>query len=267
MLDLGRFETMWPHLVIALLSIAYFAQRLRVRRSAKRILSQQKAIYAGKMERVEVRPHDFPQLNLAYYDDASTNMSRAGFRWLGDYECLTVTRAFPNMRTFIRCFVGDDGTITVGVYHIRPRGWMRPLTLLGIVPRNIYAFEFETEFADGTFLVTNNLAGQNRMAACPGFLTFQHAPHLKPEDLLKHHREQLLVVCSEKGIEPLRVRSREELWASQDRGNVLKSEYRKSRGYLTREDFEAIAGRTLKSEDEKLVSEFETQRDKEQKGG
>jgi hypothetical protein len=237
-------------------------RRWQVRRGARRILEQQIAIYSGKMEFAEVSPRDFPWLNEAFYEEASMKMAGAGFQCIGDFECLTNSKQFPNMRTFLRCFISGDGSIMAAAYHVKMLGMMGLLAMLGIIRRNIFAIEFETEFADETFLGTNNLAKLNVFTDYPGLTLHQYEPGTDFEELLAHHRGELRRIVQERNLEPLRLESKQDVLESQDRLHALKSEHSKRRGYVSRQEFEELAGKELKGAQLELVEEFETLRDR-----
>jgi hypothetical protein len=250
--------------VLILLVVLSFVWRWWMRRGARKILNQQKAIYSGTLEYADTSPRDFPWLDAAFYDDASSKMAQAGFRCVGDFECLTISKQFPNMRTFLRCFVGDAGTTMAAAYHVKMRGVMRLFALLRVVAKDIYTIEFESEFSDHTFLTTNNCAGLNPFVDYPGITTHQHSPSTPFEELLADHRKEVQHIVSQREVTPVRVATKQDLLASQDRMHALKSAGAKGRGYVTQDQFEAMAGGKLSDGQRSFVEEFRALRDEQE---
>jgi hypothetical protein len=250
-------------LVVFLLVLPIIA-RWRTRRRAKKTLTQQKAIYSGEMEFADASPRDFPWLDESFYDDVSDMMRHSGFRFIADLECVTATRQFPGMRTFLRCFIGDADTTAAATYHVRLRGKLRILALLGAIPKEIRAIEFETEFTDRTFLCTNNLAGRNPFADCPAITSNQLDYNTPFDELLAKHRETFAEILATRGVEPICIHSRQDALASQSRMHAIKSAHRKQVGYVTPQQFEQLAGHELTPPQQDFVREFEKLRDRDE---
>ncbi len=238
--------------------------RWHTKTGAKKQLTRQKTIYSGKMKYAEVPPRDFPWLDEAFYDEVSKKMADAGFRHVGDFECLTLSRQFPSMRTFLRCFVGDAGAIMAAGYHVKVRGLMSVLALLRVIPKNMRTVEFESEFDDRTFLSTNNCAGLNAFTDDPGITIEQLDPSTPLEQLLSRHRERLKRIVEERKVQPVRFATRDDVLAAQDRMHELRSGHRKRTGYVTRDQFEAMAGGKLSHAQREFVDEFEKARNDNQ---
>ena len=121
-------------LYIVVVTVLWLLVRWLTRRAAGSLLTKQRAIYSGKMEFAKVAPRDFPWLDQSFYDEVSKKMANAGFRRVGDFEYLTLSRQWPSMRTFLRRFVGDAGAIMAAGYHIKVRGVMGVSALLRGLP-------------------------------------------------------------------------------------------------------------------------------------
>ncbi|MBN1346397.1 MAG: hypothetical protein JXQ73_27160 [Phycisphaerae bacterium] len=245
------------------LVVLSFVWQWWMRRGARKMLDQQKAIYSGTLEYADASPHDFPWVDTFFYDDVSARMAQAGFRYVGDIQCVTANKQYPSMRTFLRCFIGGGGTTMAAAYHVKMRGALRLLALLRVVAKDIRAVEFESEFTDHTFLTTSNLAGLNPFTSYAGITTHQHPPGTPLEELLADHREAVRDIVAQREVTPVRVSTKKEMLASQDRMHVLKSSHAKSHGYVSRDQFEAIAGRKLSKGQRRFVETFEALRDEQ----
>lgn len=257
---------LWLAVAFILLFLFPVLLRWHTKRGAKRILDQQKAIYSGTMEYAEVDPRSFPWLDMSFYEDFASRMAAEGFRFIGDFECVTVSRKFPNMRSCMRCLVGDDGTTMAAGYHINVRGMIGILGLLRIIPKHMRSYDFESEFDDHTFLCTNNCAGLNALSPCPGITTEQLDPATPLEELLTRHRELRRGIVAERQVRALRFATKAELLASQDRMHKLKSDHRQSVGYVTRDEFAAMAGGALSEPQHQFVDDFEDACDNDRAG-
>ncbi len=258
-------DTVYLLAILAALAAAALLWRWSARRQARRVLDQQKAIYSGKLEYAAARPADFPWLDAYYYEGMAAALAEAGFRAVGDFECLTLSRQFPALRTFLRCFIGDEGATMAAVYQIRLRGFPGLLGRLGLLPRVVRAVEFESEFVGGTFLSTNNLAGRNVFTECPGVETTQLPPATSWADVLAVHRQALWTAIREGGRQPRLCAGPEDVLAAQDRLHELKSAHRRAVGYVTREEFAALAGGELTAAQEKFVADFERRREEDER--
>lgn len=237
--------------------------RWHTRRAARSLLQKQKTLYSGHSEYADATPSDFPRADHKFYEEAQKAMTALGLHWVGDIENLKATRSYPRMRTFLRCFISQDGLVMAAVYHVKMRGLPGVMALLGLLPKDIRTCDFETEFKDGTFLATSNGKGVNRLATCTGIDAHLLEPATAIETLLARHRQELERHVKELGREALCMHSKEELLASQDRQEALKVAFKTQRGYLTQEDFERIRGKKLSAPQQELVDEFTKQRDKE----
>lgn len=248
--------------VILFLGLLSLVMRWHTKHRARKLLRQQKTLFSGKLTYAKVSPRDFPWLDSSYYERVTNALEQAGFCHVADVECLTATSQFPGMRTFIRTFLGDGGTVMAGIYHVKVRGLMGIFAFLRIIPRSMKVVEFDTEFSDETFLTTNNQAGLNVFADFPGIDVEQLETGTPPEKVLLRHRERLRDAV-ENGAEPVVISTEESLLASQDRMHALKSRHKKQSGYVTRQEFAATAGGRLTDAQREFVDEFEKARDEE----
>src|ERR1051325_7305873 len=125
------------------------------------------AVYGEPHELARVSPAAFPEADLEFYDRARVAFERRGYRWLADVEDLTLTRIYPQNRTFLRLFVDAGSMIRASVYHLHPRGIvLSMLQLVQLYPRHLRVIELVSE-VQGTFLVTSNTHGVDRLEPPP----------------------------------------------------------------------------------------------------
>src|SRR3954466_3196553 len=87
-----------------------WSRRFSPARGAEQIHRDTKALYSTEHEYVPVNPAEFRFADLAFYDRVERELETHGFRSLGDWEDVTLSRTYPKMRTFIRHMVSADGS-------------------------------------------------------------------------------------------------------------------------------------------------------------
>jgi len=231
--------------------------------AAEDIVRMQKALYAQQHEYRVVRPREFRDVDVAFYDATQKTFEREQFRFLGDIEDVTATREFPKMRTFLRLMVGDSGTIQLACYHLKMRGFLRLLQLVGALPKNVKTVDLETEMSDGSFIVTANAEGVDTTGAVPRVARFLHPRETEPLELLARHREQIQQACRrEPGLAPVHVNTLDELIASQHRLQAIKNAHKASMGYMDAKELRQIAGEDSPAVRD-LAAEFERRKREE----
>src|SRR3954464_15568296 len=114
-------------------------------------------------ELARVAPAAVPAAHLEFYDRARAAFERRGYRWIADVEDLTLTRIYPQNRTFLRLFVDAGSMIRASAYHVHARGVVISLLqLVQMFPRHLRVLELVTE-VQGTFIVTSNTHGVDRL--------------------------------------------------------------------------------------------------------
>lgn len=206
---------------------------------AQKIVADTKAVYSQQHEFAEVAASSFPDLDQSYYERMKEEFESFGFRYLVDTEDRTANRQYPRMRTFLRCFLGDGGAISGAAYHLKVRGGhLRFLQLIGVLPRQPYYIDLETELSDGTFVVTSNTFGGDLSSPVPGIGSNRYPQDVSLGVMLKSHRSQLASQAAA-GSAPRVMRSVTDLWAMQHRLQLLKNAHKAGLGYV---DHEQIAG-------------------------
>jgi len=240
-----------------LLILSMGFSRWLLKTSARKLYEQQKTVYSGKHEFMTVSPRIFPWLDIDYYDNVAARLRRLDFRHLGDVEDKTATLAFPSMRTFVRVLQSADGAVTAGVYQVKPRGFTRLFTSLGLIPRDMRVLDLESELNNGTFLATSNGLGLNLTAEVNGITRQLADPATPVEELLRLHRETLGKMCAETSeLQALAWRSMEEILASQERMQELKNARKAALGYVDAEEIARVAAGSLSEEGKALTGEM-----------
>src|SRR6476646_9989122 len=116
-------------------------------------------VYGEPHELARVDPEQFPEADLDWYDRARKELEAKGYSCLGDVEDLTLSKIYPNNRTFLRLFVDAGRMIRASIYHLHPRGVVVSLLqLVQLFPRHVRVIELSSE-VQGKFLVTSNTHG------------------------------------------------------------------------------------------------------------
>jgi hypothetical protein len=213
------------------------------------LLQSMQSLYGEPHVFRQVDPKQFPWVKHKFYNQSQGQLEQLGFQKIADLEDVTVNQTNPQKsRTFIRAMVGDTGTVLAGIYHFPSHVsslMTRALLFLLRISRHSYIVDFETEFANGVFLVTSNteMASAIQMDV-PELQQHFFPKHTSVEDLYKSHRAMLNQIIKNSGAQPLSINTFEELEASQHRLQALKNGYRQSVGFLTAEDIDRTsAGR------------------------
>jgi len=216
------------------------------------------AVYGEPHELVRVSPAAFPEADLEFYDRARRELEGRNYRWLADVEDLTMTRIYPQNRTFLRLFIDGGGMIRASAYHLHPRGVVVSLLqLVQLFPRHMHVIELVSEI-QGTFLVTSNTHGVDRLEPPPeakierlpltstiAAVIARHEARIT--ELLKAHPERA----------PVSLESYEDVLASMARAHVVMAKHRQKVGGLSRDELERLKGRPLSAAEEAFLREVQ----------
>ena len=149
------------------------------------------AVYGEPHELARVSPAAFPEADLEFYDRARAALERKSYRWLADVEDLTLTRIYPQNRTFLRLFVDAGSMIRASVYHLHPRGVvLSMLQLVQLYPRHLRVIELVSEI-QGAFLVTSNTHGVDRLEPPPEARIERLPLATSLDDIVKRHEQRI----------------------------------------------------------------------------
>lgn len=228
-------------------------------RSGRRLRDELDALFSGEHEYRDVKPAEFPFADVAYYDRTQATLEAQGFRKLRDIEDLTLSRVYPDARTFIRVMVDDGALIRAGVFHLRSRGGLVGLfSALGVIPRHVQVVELVTEVPQGRFLVTTPTRGLDRLDPPPEAQVDRLAPGTSPEELVAHHRRRVQEhLRAHPAHTPVQVDTYEAALASVQRSHVVASRHRQKIGRLSKDELERMTGAPIGEEESELLHEVQ----------
>jgi hypothetical protein len=171
-----------------------------------------------------VQAGDFTHLDLGFYQGFTDALYRCDFAYAGDYE-MTSLRIPGVQRTFVRTMMSPDRAVLAACFHVLAE----PGTQLSPELANCRGLNFETEFVDGSFVVTANL---------PSAAHFDHGhdidqqtfAELSLEALGQRHYERVAAHCHARQTCQVLLRSVDELHAMQTRLTDLKRRMRPAEG-------------------------------------
>ena len=216
------------------------------------------AVYGEPHELVRISPVAFPEADLDFYDRARRELEGRKYTWLADVEDLTLSRIYPQNRTFLRLFTDAGQMIRAGAYHLHPRGVVVSLLqLVQLFPRHLRVIELVSEI-NGTFLVTSNTHGVDRLEPPPeakverlplgtplGEIVARHEARIT--ELLRTHPERM----------PVHFGSLEDVIASIARAHLAMARHRQKVGGLSRDELERLKGRPLSATQEAFLREVQ----------
>lgn len=242
--------------------------------SARDLMSYMRDMYGQQHIFRKVDSKDFRNVNQKFYRRSQSTLEALGFRYLIDIEDTTLNEVenahknkpktkkpfiaslsswwrflsqpifiIPkcNTNTFIRLMISDDHASIAGIYHFPTSSWwIRFLQFLRCYPQGIFTIDFETEFSDGTFLITGNTQEMSFMTDIPGIHRQLLPAQTSIEKSLVQHR-QVLQHMESGDTEANLVNSWPEVEAMQQRLQEILNGHRQSVGYITGEDVERIA--------------------------
>lgn len=236
--------------------------RARQRAAAEggaRVRAELDAAYAGEHEYSRVEPDAFPDADHEFYVDVARAFAAQGFRHVADIEDLTLSRVYPESRTFLRVFVDDARLIRAAAYHVRPRGALiAMLQLVRVVPRHLHIIELVSELPRSRFMSTSNTAGLVALEQ-PAEVRPERMPAEAPlADLVARHRARLTeAIRRDPGLAPVSLEAYDDLIASVQRSNLCAARHRAAQHGLSREELERLRGRPLDAVDEAFLSEVQ----------
>jgi hypothetical protein len=216
------------------------------------------AVYGEPHELVRVSPAAFGEADLEFYDRARTELEAKGYSWLADVEDLTLSRIYPQSRTFMRLFTDSGRMIRANVYHLHPRGVVvSMLQLVQLYPRHLHVVELCSELA-GTFVVTSNTHGLDRLEPPPeakverlppstSLLAVVNRHEARITELLRAHPERV----------PKTYEGFDDVIGSIARAHVAMARHRQKVGGISRDELERLKGRPLNTTEEAFLREVQ----------
>lgn len=216
------------------------------------------AVYGEPHELVRVSPAAFPEADLEFYDRARRELEARNYRWLADVEDLTLTRIYPQNRTFMRLFVDAGGMIRASAYHLHPRGVVVSLLqLVQLFPRHMRVIELVSE-VQGTFLVTSNTHGVDRLEPPPEAKIERLPLATSIAAVIARHEARITeLVRTHPERAPVSFETFDEVLASMARAHVVMAKHRQQVGGLSRDELERLKGRPLSAAEESFLREVQ----------
>jgi len=216
------------------------------------------AVYGEPHELVRVSPAAFPEADLDFYDRARHELEARRYRWIADVEDLTMTRIYPQNRTFLRLFVDAGGMVRASAYHLHPRGVVISLLqLVQLFPRHLRVLELVSEI-QGTFLVTSNTHGVDRLEPPPE-ARVERLPLGTPltEIIARHEARITELLRAHPERTPVAFEGLDDVLASMARAHVAMARHRQKVGGLSRDELERLKGRPLSPTEEAFLREVQ----------
>lgn len=263
-MDVG-LDTDWFHFGIFVL-VLFFVWRLirllTLKRGAQNLVASIKSVYAGDHDLQAADPRDFGWMNQSHYESATKSLEDRGFIHLEDIEDLTLSRAFPRTRTFIRSMIGAEGTLQAGVYDISPRGSYRFLQLLGAISRDFRTIDLVTELTNGRFVLSSTADKKMASGNVPPEADAEFYPRDMPIDeyLEAHVARVQSALDAEPGLDILRVHTARESRDSQCRLQRHINRFKGGGKYLTPDDIARAADDPKSPAVKALSSEVEKEK-------
>ncbi len=248
-------------LVVAVIA-GYLWLRFQVRRAqgqlagaARHILDLQRALYSDAHEyRTVDAATEFPEADLEYYDTMREWFLERGYRHLGDIEDLTLTRAMPEMRAFLRIMLSSDGATQVAIYDVKP-----PAEAPEQAGRSFRSVNAVIELSDGTFVSVDNNVGVDMTPDIPAVTRIRLSRETPTEEILRVAHEAAGARSTEDpAVRPVIVATLDEVIASQRREHEAKQAHFASIGYMDPATLLGYAGDDDQRETAELIgSELE----------
>ncbi len=216
------------------------------------------AVYGEPHEMAQITPDAFPEADLEFYDRVRSELEQRGYRWVGDVEDLTLSRIYPENRTFLRLFVDRGGMIRGSAYHLHPRGVVISLLqLVQLFPRHLRVIELVTE-VQGTFVVTSNTHGIDRLEPPPEARVERVSLSTPIADIVARHEARITeLVRSHPDRAPVHFEGLDDVLHSNARAHVAMARHRQKLGGLSRDELERLKGRPLSANEEAFLREVQ----------
>jgi hypothetical protein len=213
---------------------------MSIEKAASEIKKWNQRVYVPRHEYRQVEARLFRHLDLHFYDEVRDAFVAQGCIWLGDVENVTLKGTAFDFRTFIRVLTSQDQTVCVGLYHPKPKFWIR--WLLWILRfKTGRTIDCETELSSGGYIVTSNAAEAGKLNSPPGFDMRFFPVNTGHETIFQAHRQRLEdFLTANPGIRATTMRTSEDALEMQHRMQTAKAAYRKEIGYVTEDELKRM---------------------------
>jgi hypothetical protein len=237
-------------------------------KAARQIVESMKRLYSEPYTTVTVSETDFSHLDLSLYRSFRLGMEARGFRYLADLEILEISNSPTSLiaRTMTRSMLSESRNIVSDYYQVKPRIWRRiKLLAKGLLngrfiaaPRNFIngiktrsCVGFETEFDDGSFLITSN-AKSAELISVPASIERQFFDYGTSFSLLldAHNKRLDELLQSRSGVKPITLSSLSDLLQMQKRQQLQKVAHRATVQWVTKAEIQGMSSSNPKLGDE-----------------
>jgi hypothetical protein len=222
----------------------HLAAQASIAQAARDILASIEATYVPMHEYARVDPSQFRHLDLAFYDRTATMLCAHGFHVVANVEDLTISNSPATMldRIMIRSLLSRDGTVMASCYHPRVKhpALRVLLWLLRKLPGKVV--DMETEFTDGSFVLTSN-ASSAEAITLPAMMSVEFHPFsTSAERIMRRHKERVSWhLAQRRGVAARIFATHDDIIASQNRLNALKAAFRGEVGGITEAELEQLS--------------------------
>ncbi len=206
-------------------------------------------------EFVPADSREFSADQQAFAKRASAQLQQLGFVELGDFNPVHLTHML-NRPTLVRVYRSEDCSICAASFRMKPSwpGWLAFL-LLKLTGKwhEPAVIDFESEFSDGHFLVTNNSGELSPFGYGARIDTLALPLRTPVPTLLAQHQARVAAYRQSHPQAVLsQVRDSASVFALQTRLNVCKRAYRRGIGYITDAELQQMLGSRYQELQEKV---------------
>jgi len=224
---------------LALAALLIFTLRRRPQHHeavAEKIEASLKPLQLSRHEYAPANPANFPDLDLAFYDQTQKFLEAHGYTCLGDKENVTL-RKTSGLSIFIRVMASEDKTVMAGIYHFKRK------SLTGVT-KEAKILDLATWLNINRLLTTSNAQMTGHLSS-PPTIDACHLPGNTPvEQILQTHLNRFQTFTGKHpGVQAYGLSTLEEVQMAQDELQRVKADYR-SHTILSKAELERIADRS-----------------------
>jgi hypothetical protein len=195
------------------------------RAGAAKIHRELTALFRGEHEHVCSSRASFPGVDWSGYDAVRDALTERGFRYVGAYENLTVSRVYPQNRALVEAYAEADGSAIAGTYGMQ----------------GSQIVDFGSETTDGRLILTTN-ATLDKMAPPPDIDRVILAADASIDDLrAAHHGRVAAAIQNEATLRFRRIVDIDDVMDSCRRVMGIVARHRRSLGLLTEAEILAMS--------------------------
>lgn len=216
----------------------------QVNKAAASILKTVQNSFDGEHVYREINPKDFKYLDIKFYNRCQSEFEKNGFKHLGDIIDDKIINMKPSPRCFQRIVISEDGHTSATFYHSKPTLFWRFILFLMKTPAK--AFELQTEFSDGRWLLTT-IIPEDILSSKPSddYYIFCDKKTLITEAWTQHNNK-IAEIISKHDITPVKFESLDEICKSENRQYSRLRKHLDDIGWVTEEYIEKQSGKKNK---------------------